>query len=79
MKSLQEIAKELQKRLPSSCTVEVDNGNVTIVVYKKNFNLWCQVDFDTLNEVMIENGLIMWMRLEPIDNLNIPVFHIHRQ
>lgn len=79
MKSLQEIAKELQKRLPSRCTVEVDNENRIIDVYKKDFNLWCQVDFDNLNEVMTENNLIMWMRMEIIDNFFVPVFHIHRQ
>ncbi len=79
MKSLQEIAIELRDQLPSACTVEFDSEcEFLINVYKKYCNLWLQIEFDTLNEVMNENELMMWMRMEKIDKFFVPVFHIHR-
>lgn len=83
MKSLKKIAEELQKHFSSEVCIKVDKGSVTIDVYKPNYNLWCQVDFDILNEVMTKNGLIMWMRLEDVskefDMKIVPVFHLHRK
>lgn len=84
MKSLQKIADELEKKFTSEICIIVDKGSVTIDVYKPNYNLWCQVDFDILNEVMTENGLIMWMRMENVstkafDVKMAPVFHLHKK
>ncbi|MBR2185224.1 MAG: hypothetical protein IJ897_07355 [Prevotella sp.] len=86
MKSLQEIVKELQERLPSTYTVKVDSDDKTMInVYKKAQYPWLQVDFDAMNDVIKNNGLLMWMRVELIilnpkgESIFVPVFHIHRR
>ena len=84
MKSLQKIANELQERLSSSYTVKVNSMDETIIdVYKKKNTPWLQVDFDAMNDVMEENELMMWMRVENIFSngvlIFVPVFHIHRR
>ena len=85
MKSLKKIADELREHFASNVSIKVDEVVKTIDVCKPNHNLWCQVDFDILNQVMTDNGLIMWMRLEVIENDNgvgvgiVPIFHLHRQ
>lgn len=84
MKCLQEIVNELQKRLPSIYTVKVDSDDKTIIdVFKEINTPWLQVDFDAMNDVMKENELLMWMRVEKIlnskgESIFVPVFHIHR-
>lgn len=84
MKSLKKIADEMRKQFASNVSIEVDEGCKTIDVCKPNHNLWCQVDFDRLNQVMTDNGLIMWMRLEVIERDKgvgmgiVPIFHLHR-
>lgn len=85
MKSLKKIAEELRKQFAYNVSIKVDEECKTIDVCKPNYNLWCQVDFDRLNQVMTDNGLIMWMRLEVIENNTglglsvVPVFHLHRE
>lgn len=85
MKSLKKIADEMRKQFASNFSIKVDEECKTIDVCKPNQNLWCQVDFDSLNKVMTDNGLIMWMRLEVIESDNgigmgiVPIFHLHRQ
>lgn len=84
MKSMKKIADELRKQFADNVSIKVDEEVKTIDIYKPNQNLWCQVDFDRLNQVMTDNGLIMWMRLEVIANDNgvgvgiVPIFHLHR-
>jgi len=84
MKSLKEIADEMRKQFASNFSIKVDEETETIDVCKPSHNLWCQVDFDKLNQVMTDNGLIMWMRLEVIESdkgvgmVVVPIFHLHR-
>ena len=84
MKSLKKIADEMRKEFASNVSIKVDEECKTIDVCKPDHNLWCQVDFDRLNQVMTDNDLIMWMRLEAIENENgvgvglVPIFHLHR-
>lgn len=85
MECLKKIVNELQQRLPYKYIVKVDSDVKTIIdVYKEENTPWLQVDFDAINDVMKDNGLLMWMRVEKILNskgkfIFVPVFHIHRR
>lgn len=85
MKCLKEIVNDLQERLPYKYIVKVDSDDKTIIdVYKEENTPWLQVDFDAINDVMKNNDLLMWMRVENIVNSEgefkfIPVIHIHRR